>query len=163
MCCYAALLLPLSINYIYTATSANTRATAATHYTQALQESDQEQLCDEDLLPEDSTDVSKAARHQLNGGAMDVDGEEPQLHSLDNDAAVDDELDELDLDSTAVAAAVWDGTGTFKMQTADLQVYSITFYYYVFAFSYSSCSVGHAAGVTGSSMTCLSLCNSAAR
>jgi hypothetical protein len=91
-------------------------------YTQALQESEQEQLCDEDLLPEDvGTDVSKAVGHSLNGRvngrAMDVDSEEPQLQSLD-----DDTVDELDIDSTAVAAAVWDGTGTFKMKTADLQV-----------------------------------------
>jgi hypothetical protein len=95
-------------------------------YTQALQESEQEQLCDEDLLPEDvGTDVSKAVGHSLNGRvngrAMDVDSEEPQLQSLllDDDTA---DVDELDIDSTAVAAAVWDGTGTFKMKTADLQV-----------------------------------------
>jgi hypothetical protein len=124
-------------------------------YEQALQGSDQEQLCDEDLLPEDSTDVSKGVGHSTNGRAMDVDGEEPQLQSLDDDAgAIDDELDELDLDSTAVAAAVWDGTGTFKMKTADLQVCSITYRFDVFASSCDCYGIGRAAGVFACSMLC---------
>jgi hypothetical protein len=106
------------------------------------------------LLPEDSTDVSKtvgkAVGHSVNGRAMDVDGEVPQLQSLldDDDTAVD-ELDELDLDSTVVAAAVWDGTGTFKMKTAALQVNTYAPHYYVLASSSYCYGIGHAAGVSG--------------